>query len=80
LLIGPTSPTVAFKIGEKTADPLKMYLNDIMTVAANMSGNPAISVPAGMSEGLPVGLQMIAPMGADAAMLAAAEAFERINK
>jgi aspartyl-tRNA(Asn)/glutamyl-tRNA(Gln) amidotransferase subunit A len=80
LLIGPTSPTVAFKIGEKTADPLKMYLNDIMTVAANMSCNPAISVPAGMSEGLPVGLQMIAPMGADAAMLAAAEAFERINK
>jgi aspartyl-tRNA(Asn)/glutamyl-tRNA(Gln) amidotransferase subunit A len=79
LLVGPTSPTVAFKIGEKTADPLKMYLNDIMTVAANMSGNPAISVPAGESEGLPVGLQMVAPMGADAAMLAAAKAFEEIS-
>lgn len=79
-LVGPTSPTVAFKIGEKAADPLKMYLNDIMTVAANMSGNPAISVPAGESEGLPVGLQIIAPMGADAAMLAAAKAFEGINK
>jgi aspartyl-tRNA(Asn)/glutamyl-tRNA(Gln) amidotransferase subunit A len=56
-----------------------MYLNDIMTVAANMSGNPAISVPAGESEGLPVGLQMVAPMGADAAMLAAAKAFEEIS-
>ena len=80
LLIGPTSPTVAFKIGEKTADPLKMYLNDIMTVAANMSGNPAISVPAGLSDGLPVGLQMIAPMGADGPMLAAAKAFEELPK
>ena len=80
LLIGPTSPTVAFKIGEKTADPLKMYLNDIMTVAANMSGNPAISIPAGLSDGLPVGLQMIAPMGADGPMLAAAKAFEELSK
>jgi aspartyl-tRNA(Asn)/glutamyl-tRNA(Gln) amidotransferase subunit A len=79
LLIGPTSPTIAFKIGEKTADPLKMYLNDIMTVAANMSGNPAMSVPAGLSEGLPVGLQMIAPMGADGTMLAAAKAFEELS-
>lgn len=79
LLVGPTSPTVAFKIGEKAADPLKMYLNDIMTVAANMSGNPAISVPAGVSDGLPVGLQIIAPMGADAAMLAAAKAFEELK-
>jgi len=80
LLIGPTSPTVAFKIGEKTADPLKMYLNDIMTVAANMSGNPAISLPAGTADGLPVGLQMIAPMGADGIMLAAAKAFERLSR
>lgn len=80
LLVGPTSPTVAFKIGEKTADPLKMYLNDIMTVAANMSGNPAISLPAGTADGLPVGLQMIAPMGADAMMLAAAKTFEEISK
>jgi aspartyl-tRNA(Asn)/glutamyl-tRNA(Gln) amidotransferase subunit A len=79
LLIGPISPTVAFKIGEKTADPLKMYLNDIMTVAANMSGNPAISVPAGESTGLPVGLQIIAPMGQDKQMLAAAKAFEGIK-
>jgi aspartyl-tRNA(Asn)/glutamyl-tRNA(Gln) amidotransferase subunit A len=79
-LAGPTSPTVAFKIGEKAADPLKMYLNDIMTVAANMSGNPAISIPAGVSGGLPVGLQIIAPMGADASMLAAAKAFEELGR
>jgi aspartyl-tRNA(Asn)/glutamyl-tRNA(Gln) amidotransferase subunit A len=79
LLIGPTTPTTAFKIGEKAGDPLKMYLNDIMTVAANMSGNPAISVPAGTSDGLPVGLQIIAPMGADVLMLAAAKAYEELK-
>ena len=76
LLIGPTSPTTAFKISEKTSDPLKMYLNDILTVAANISGNPAISVPAGEAEGLPVGLQIIGPMRGDAAVLAAAKTFE----
>jgi len=79
LLIGPTTPTTAFKIGEKTGDPLKMYLNDIMTVAANMSGNPAISVPAGTSNGLPVGLQIIAPLGADVLMLAAAKSYEELK-
>jgi aspartyl-tRNA(Asn)/glutamyl-tRNA(Gln) amidotransferase subunit A len=78
-LVGPISPTPAFKIGAKTAEPLKMYLNDIMTVAANMSGNPAISLPAGLAGSLPVGLQIIAPMGADHQMLAAAKAFEDLN-
>lgn len=76
LLIGPTSATTAFKIGERTNEPLPMYLTDIMTVAANMSGNPAISVPAGLSQGLPVGLQLIAPHGQDHRMLAAAKAYE----
>jgi aspartyl-tRNA(Asn)/glutamyl-tRNA(Gln) amidotransferase subunit A len=79
-LVGPTSPSTAFKIGEKTADPLKMYLNDIMTVAANMAGNPAISLPAGASDGLPVGLQIIAPLGEDAKLLSAAKAFEELEK
>jgi len=78
LLIGPTSPTTAFKIGEKIGDPLKMYLNDILTVAANISGNPSISVPAGESDGLPVGLQIIGPMSGDAQVLAAAKAFEEL--
>jgi aspartyl-tRNA(Asn)/glutamyl-tRNA(Gln) amidotransferase subunit A len=76
LLLGPTCPTTAFKIGEKSDDPLQMYLTDIMTVAANISGNPAISIPAGMSEDLPVGLQLIAPIGADRELLAAAKGFE----
>jgi len=75
-LLGPTCPTTAFKIGERTNDPLQMYLTDIMTVAANISGHPAISVPAGESEGLPVGLQLIAPHRADRALLGAARGFE----
>jgi aspartyl-tRNA(Asn)/glutamyl-tRNA(Gln) amidotransferase subunit A len=78
-LIGPTSPVTAFKIGEKSADPLRMYLADIMTVAANMSGNPAISIPSGAAAGLPVGLQIIAPMGDDRQMLAVAKAFEELS-
>ncbi len=78
LLVGPTSPSVAFKIGEKTADPLQMYLTDIMTVAANIAGVPAVSVPAGESQGLPVGLQLIAPQRADRELLAVAKAFEEL--
>jgi aspartyl-tRNA(Asn)/glutamyl-tRNA(Gln) amidotransferase subunit A len=80
LLVGPTSPTTAFKIGAKSGDPLQMYLTDIMTVAANISGNPAISVPAGSASGLPVGLQIIAPQRADRQLLAAAKAFEELAK
>ncbi|MFH0820007.1 MAG: Asp-tRNA(Asn)/Glu-tRNA(Gln) amidotransferase subunit GatA [bacterium] len=59
VLITPTSPTVAFKIGEKINDPLKMYLSDIYTVSVNLAGLPAISIPVGFSQGLPVGLQII---------------------
>lgn len=78
LLVGPTAPMTAFKIGERSKDPLSMYLSDIMTVAANMAGLPAISVPAGVSEGLPVGLQLMAPFGADRALLSAAKSFEEL--
>ncbi len=63
-LVMPTSPSVAFKLGEKTQDPVQMYLNDILTMPANIAGIPAISVPCGLSDGLPVGLQVMGqPMG-----------------
>jgi len=76
LIAGPTAPSVAFKLGEKTADPLAMYAADVNTVAVNLAGLPAISVPAGFSEGLPVGLQLIAPAFAEGALLSAAHHFQ----
>jgi aspartyl-tRNA(Asn)/glutamyl-tRNA(Gln) amidotransferase subunit A len=76
LLVGPTTPTVAFRLGEKTADPLAMYAADVNTVAVNLAGLPAISIPAGFSEGLPVGLQLIAPAFAESRLLAAAHQFQ----
>jgi aspartyl-tRNA(Asn)/glutamyl-tRNA(Gln) amidotransferase subunit A len=67
VLLSPTAPTTAFKLGEKLDDPLAMYLNDIATIPANLAGIPGISVPAGLAEedGLPVGLQILAPALAD---------------
>lgn len=61
LLIAPTAPTVAFKFGEKTKDPVQMYLSDIFTAPANLAGIPAMSVPCGLADGLPVGLQIMGP-------------------
>ncbi len=61
LLLTPTTPTPAFKLGEKKHDPLAMYLNDVMTVAVNVAGVPAMSLPCGFVDGLPVGMQLIAP-------------------
>lgn len=77
-LVGPTAPTTAFKIGQNAHDPLQMYLTDIMTVAVNLVGVPAISIPAGMSDGLPVGLQLVAPQCADHALLGVAKATESL--
>jgi aspartyl-tRNA(Asn)/glutamyl-tRNA(Gln) amidotransferase subunit A len=77
-LVGPTSPVTAFKIGENVGDPLQMYLSDIMTVAVNLVGIPAISIPAGMSDGLPVGLQLMAPQRADRALLGCAQKAEEL--
>ncbi len=77
-LIGPVTPTTAFKIGANTNDPLQMYLADVMTVAPNLVGNPAISIPAGMSEGLPVGLQIMAPRRADRQLLILAKQAEEL--
>ena len=68
-LIGPVAPTTAFKIGQNADDPLQMYLSDVMTVAVNLTGVPAISVPAGFSNDLPVGLQIMAAQKADHALL-----------
>ncbi len=77
-LLGPTSPTTAFKIGTNTNDPLQMYLTDIMTVGANLVGIPAVSLPAGKHNGLPVGLQLLAQQREDKALLALALATEEL--
>lgn len=77
-LVGPTAPTTAFKIGQNTHDPLQMYLTDIMTVSASLAGIPAIVIPAGMSEDLPVGLQVMAPQRSDRDLLGFAKAAEAV--
>jgi aspartyl-tRNA(Asn)/glutamyl-tRNA(Gln) amidotransferase subunit A len=74
----PTSPTAAFRIGERVDDPLQMYLGDVFTVSANLAGLPAVSVPCGFtSEGLPIGMQLTGRMFDEAAMLRIADAYER---
>lgn len=78
LLLGPTAASTAFAIGSHTSDPLQMYLTDIMTVAANLVGNPAISIPAGLVDGLPVGLQLMAAQRADRGLLGYAEAASEV--
>ena len=77
LLLTPTTPTPAFKAGEKTEDPVSMYLADIFVSASSLAGLPAVSLPAGRTEGLPVGAQLIAPFFEDERLLAAAAALER---
>ncbi|MFI5274538.1 MAG: amidase family protein, partial [Ktedonobacterales bacterium] len=79
LVLGPTAPTVAFKIGEKVANPYAMYLNDVFTIPANLAGVPGVSIPAGFSEGLPVGVQLIGPSFGEATLLRAADAFQRVT-
>jgi aspartyl-tRNA(Asn)/glutamyl-tRNA(Gln) amidotransferase subunit A len=79
-LVGPTAPTVAFKLGANVNVPLAMYLADIMTVAANLVGIPAISLPAGSSDNMPVGLQIMAPQKADRDLLSVAKLFTEVNK
>ncbi|HEU4569878.1 MAG TPA: amidase family protein, partial [Gemmatimonadales bacterium] len=76
LLLTPTTPTTAFTAGEKLADPVAMYLADIFVCPASLTGHPAMSLPVGRSEGLPVGAQLIAPMWGERAMLEAAAALE----
>jgi aspartyl-tRNA(Asn)/glutamyl-tRNA(Gln) amidotransferase subunit A len=78
-LIGPVAPTPAFKLGENTTDPLSMYLSDQMTVSASLAGLPAVSVPAGETEGLPVGLQIIGGTSQDSAVLEFAKLVEGLK-
>jgi len=77
VIIGPTAPTPAFKIGEQVDNPLTMYLNDILTIPVNLAGIPAISVPCGLVDGLPVGLQIIGKALGEATVLRTAHAFEQ---
>ncbi|HLW17013.1 MAG TPA: Asp-tRNA(Asn)/Glu-tRNA(Gln) amidotransferase subunit GatA [Actinomycetota bacterium] len=77
VLLGPTSPTTAFKLGEKTDDPLAMYLNDVFTIPSNLAGAAAISVPCGLSEGLPVGLQLLGPPQSEGLLFKVAYAYEQ---
>src|SRR5437660_1607535 len=78
VLLGPTSPTPAFQLGERTADPLAMYLSDIYTITANLAGIAGLSVPCGLTRsGLPIGLQLLAPAFAEEALLRTARVFER---
>jgi len=80
VLITPTSPTVAFKIGEKIQDPLTMYLADIFTVPVNLAGLPAISLPCGYAHNLPVGLQIIGNQFEENKILTLAEIYEKMTK
>ncbi len=75
-IVTPTAPSVAFRLGEKTGDPLAMYLNDYCTVPMSLAGIPAISIPCGLAGGLPVGLQLTGPAFSENAMFDAAHAFE----
>jgi aspartyl-tRNA(Asn)/glutamyl-tRNA(Gln) amidotransferase subunit A len=76
-VVTPTSPTVAFKLGERTADPLAMYLSDYFTVPMSLAGIAAVSIPAGLSDGLPVGFQIAGPAFSESRILDAAHALEK---
>ena len=80
LLISPTSPTVAFKLGERTSDPLAMYLSDLCTIPVNLAGLPGLSIPGGFADGLPVGFQIMGPHFSEQLMLDAAYAVEQALK
>lgn len=77
VLISPISPTVAFRFGEKAGDPLSMYLSDVCTIPINLAGIPAMSIPCGFSDGLPIGLQIMAKAFAEGEIYKAAYAFEQ---
>jgi aspartyl-tRNA(Asn)/glutamyl-tRNA(Gln) amidotransferase subunit A len=75
----PTTPSTAFKLGEKAADPLAMYLSDVFTIPCNLAGLPGLSVPCGFVEGLPVGLQLLGPPLGEPTLFRAAGAYQRLT-
>jgi aspartyl-tRNA(Asn)/glutamyl-tRNA(Gln) amidotransferase subunit A len=77
LLVSPTSPTVAFRLGERAENPLAMYLSDLLTIPSNMAGLPGLSIPCGLSEGLPVGLQLIGPQLSENTLFGVGHALEK---
>jgi len=78
-LVAPTSPTVAFSFGARLADPVSMYLSDACTLPVNMAGLPGVSIPCGLSEGLPVGLQLIGPAWSELELFRLARGYEAIT-
>ena len=78
-LVAPTSPSVAFRFGAKMADPVAMYLSDACTLPVNMAGLPGISIPCGLSEGLPVGLQLIGPAWSELELFRLARGYEALT-
>jgi aspartyl-tRNA(Asn)/glutamyl-tRNA(Gln) amidotransferase subunit A len=79
VIMGPTSPSVAFRLGERANDPVTMYLSDIYTIAVNLAGLPGISIPAGFVDGLPVGLQIIGNYFDEARLLNTAHRFQQVT-
>ncbi|WP_184405082.1 Asp-tRNA(Asn)/Glu-tRNA(Gln) amidotransferase subunit GatA [Geomicrobium halophilum] len=80
VILGPTAPTTAFKIGDNINDPLTMYTNDILTIPVNLAGNPALSVPCGFSNGLPVGMQLIGKPFEERILYRVAHAYEQATE
>ena len=76
-MLSPTAPSTAFKVGEKTKDPIEMYLSDIYTIAISLAGLPAISIPVGFSQNLPVGLQLIGNYFCESRLLNAAHQYQK---
>jgi aspartyl-tRNA(Asn)/glutamyl-tRNA(Gln) amidotransferase subunit A len=79
LILGPTTPETAFKIGAKTDDPVSMYLQDIYTISLNLAGLPGMSLPVGFSDGLPVGMQLIGNYFDEAGLLNAAHSYQQVS-
>jgi aspartyl-tRNA(Asn)/glutamyl-tRNA(Gln) amidotransferase subunit A len=77
VLVSPTSPTVAFRLGERAADPIAMYLSDVLTIPSNLAGLPGLSIPCGLSEGLPVGLQLVGPQFGENLLFRVGHALEK---